>query len=305
MNWSAYNQSLVRRGEILIGFDIIDNWDTELKQMNKDKVGEPFHYPNTFLLLLGYAKAYFHLPYRQTEGIAQGHAKWKVPSIPDYTTINRRINRLDIKIKEDDKNRKFEDEYIVIAIDSTGIKVTNRGQWMQDKWNVRNNKKGYLKIHIAVDVKSKKILSMKVTDEHVHDSKELPELVDNIIKSDDMTTTTTTTIGKLFADGAYEGNEIFRYLEDNGILPCIKVRKNARVRWKKGNILRNLSVLTQRNDLQKWKDSVSYGQRWIAETVFSCIKRTFDREYVYSVKFKNMIQEMMLKASLYNKMISI
>ena len=25
------NQSLVRRGEILIGFDVIDNWDTELK----------------------------------------------------------------------------------------------------------------------------------------------------------------------------------------------------------------------------------------------------------------------------------
>ncbi len=43
---------------------------------------------------------YFHLPYRQTEGIAQGHAKGKVPSIPDYTTISRRINRLDIKIKD-------------------------------------------------------------------------------------------------------------------------------------------------------------------------------------------------------------
>ena len=143
---------------------------------------------------------------------------------------------------------------------------------------------------------------MKVTDEHVHDNKPLPELVDNIIKSDDMTT--TTTIGKLFADGAYEGNEIFRYLGDNGILPCIKVRKNARVRWKKRNIIRNLSVLAQRNDLQKWKDSVSYGQRWIAETVFSCIKRTFG-EYVYSVRLKNMIQEMMLKASLYNKMMSI
>ncbi len=35
-------------------------------------------------------------------------------------------------------------------------------------------------------------------------------------------------------------------LSDNGILPCIKVRKNARIRWKKGNILRNLSVLTQK-----------------------------------------------------------
>ncbi len=121
-----------------------------------------------------------------------------------------------------------------------------------------NNKKGYLKIHIAVNVKTKKILSMKVTDEHVHDSKALPELVDDVIKSDNM-----IAIGKLFADGAYDGNDIFGYLGDNGILPCIKVRKNSKVRWKKGNILKNLSVLTQRKDLQKWKDSVSYGQRWI------------------------------------------
>ncbi len=150
-----------------------------------------------------------------------------------------------IKIKDtDNKNKEFKDEYIIIAIDSTGIKVTNRGQWMRDKWNVR--KKGYLKIHIAVNVKTKKILSIKVTDERVHDSKQLPELVENTIKSDNV-----TAIGKLFGDGAYEGNDIFRYLVDNGILPCIKVRKNSRVRWKKGNILRNLSVISQKNDLQK------------------------------------------------------
>jgi hypothetical protein len=86
-------------------------------------------------------------------------------------------------------------------------------------------------------------------------------------------------------------------------LPCIKVRKNAKIRWKKGNTLRNLSVLAQRNDLQGWKDSVSYGSRWIVETIFSSIKRMFG-EYVYSVRLKNMIQEMMLKASLYNEMIS-
>ncbi len=76
------------------------------------------------------------------------------------------------------------------------------------------NKKGYLKIHIAVNIKTKKILStMKVTaDEHVHDNKALPELVENIIESDSV-----TTIGKLFGDdGAYEGNDIFRYLADNG-----------------------------------------------------------------------------------------
>ena len=64
-------------------------------------------------------------------------------------------------------------------------------------------------------------------DEHVHNdsSKELPELVENIIKSDSMT---TTIIDKLSAyGGAYEGNEIFRYLTDNGIfLSYIKIKNN-------------------------------------------------------------------------------
>ena len=156
-----------------------------------------------------------------------------------------------------------------------------------------------MKIHIVVNVKTKNILSIKVTDEHVHDSKVLPKLINDIIKLDKK-----ITMGELFADGTYEGNDIFRYLSDNGILPYIKVRKNAKVGWKKGNILRNLSVISQKKDLERWKYSVSYGQRWIVEIVFSCLKRMFG-EYVYSVRLKNMIQEIMLKASLYNKMMSI
>jgi hypothetical protein len=40
---------------------------------------------------------------------------------------------------------------------------------------------------------------------------------ENIIKSNGMS---TTSIGKLFADyGAYDGNNIFRYIGDNGIQP--------------------------------------------------------------------------------------
>jgi len=127
---------------------------------------------------------------------------------------------------------------------------------MREKWNVRNNMKGYLKIHIAVNVKTKKILSIKVTDEHVHDSKALPILVNDVIKSYDV-----TAIGKLFDDGDYDSNDIFRYLTDNGIMPCIKVRKNTIVIWKKGNFFRNLAVLAQRNDLQKWKEAVDRRNR--------------------------------------------
>jgi hypothetical protein len=297
VKWSDYNESLVRRGEILLGFDVIDNWDIELAEMNRGKIGEPFHYPDTFVLMLGYAKAYFHLPYRQTEGIVNGHAGDKIPSIPDFSTISRRINRLDLKLEN--KNRTREDEYIIITIDSSGIKKTNRGQWMNKKWKIQN-RKGYLKIHVAVDIKSKKILSMEVTDEHVHDNKVLPKLVDNVSIDDGF-----AVVGRVLGDGAYDSNATFKYLSENGIMPCIKVRKNSRVRSKTANLFRNLSVIAQRgNNFEQWKDSVRYGQRWIVESVFSVLKRMFG-EYVYSVKMENMKQELMLKASLYNKFLSL
>ncbi len=154
-----------------------------------------------------------------------------------------------------------------------------------------------MKIHIAVDVKSKKIISMKVTYEHIHDSKMLPKIVDAISKSKHV------TVGKIIADCAYDINTVFKCLADSGILPCIKVRKNAKAK-KTNHFIRNLSVMSQKkNGLQKWKDSVSCGQRWIAENVLSCIKRTFG-ENVYSVKLENMVKEMMLKASVYNKFAS-
>ena len=82
----------------------------------------------------------FHLPYRQTEGIIKATGK-SIPDHPSYGHICKRINKLNVYID----NSKIDDD-IVIAVDNTDIKVTNRGQWMRDKWNIK--KKGYLKIHM-------------------------------------------------------------------------------------------------------------------------------------------------------------
>jgi hypothetical protein len=150
--------------------------------------------------LLGYMRTYFHLPYRtNTDGVVIAHAN-KVPCIPDYSTISRRINRLEIKI-----NEKLGND-IVIALDSsTGIKVANRGEWMRHKWHIR---KGYLKIHVvAVDIKKKKrILSLDVTSEEVHDDGKmlLKMLVDSASENNH--------VKCILADGMYDSNKNFRYL---------------------------------------------------------------------------------------------
>jgi transposase len=283
IDWHVYNESLVRRGEIVLDFDVIDSWNNELKNMNEDKEGASYVYPNTFVQLLGYMRIYFHLPYRQTEGVVRAHASNKVPSIPDYSTINRRINKLDIKINERIGND------IVIVLDSTGIKVTNRGEWLPHKWNVR---KGYLKIHVAVDIKKKKIVSLDVTSEEVYDGSRLKKLVDNASENND--------VKRVIADGAYDSKENFRYLFHNQIEAAVKVRKNS------DGLTdchpRKIIVLQQLKNFEKWKSKVNYGSRWVAETVFSSLKRAFG-EYVSAKKFPNMVKEMMLKASLYNMFI--
>ena len=137
-NWKNYNESLVKRGEILLDFDVIDNWDSELEKMNEGKEGRKFVYPDSFIKLLGYMRAYFHLPYRQTESVVREQASSTLPSIPDYSNISRRINRLDIKISLDDTDKSdLHNDNFVIAIDSTGLKVTNRGEWIRHKWQVK------------------------------------------------------------------------------------------------------------------------------------------------------------------------
>lgn len=275
---------MVRRGEVVLDFDVIKNWDNELDKINEGKEGASYRYPNSFVQLLGYMRAYFHLPYRQTEGVVRAHAGKEIPSIPDYSTINRRVNKLNIKINEKIGND------IIIALDSTGIKIANRGEWIRHKWNVR---KGYLKIHVAVDINKKKIVSLDVTSEEVHDGSRLKKLVSNASENND--------VKRVIADGAYDSKENFRYLFDNGIEAAIKVRKNSSDR-SIGCYPRKVAVLKQMKNFEKWKDSVSYGYRSITETIFSSMKRMFG-EYISARKYPNMVKEMTLKASLYNMFI--
>jgi hypothetical protein len=63
VKWSSYNESLVRRGEVMLDFDVIDSWNSELKRMNNGKKGAQYDYPDSFVQLLGYMRVYFHLPY--------------------------------------------------------------------------------------------------------------------------------------------------------------------------------------------------------------------------------------------------
>jgi transposase len=291
VNWREYNQSLVRRGEMFFDSGFLQNWRAELKKMNKGKEGPHYRYPNSLISLLAIVHAYL-LPYRQLEGFLRMmsiHIKKLKEVVPDFTTIWWRVERMKINL---DPNINPEKNDIVIAVDSTGIKVTNRGEWILDKWkNKKRMRKGFIKIHVAVDIKTKKIVSMSVTKEDVYDGKMLKELVDDVSKKH--------SIKKVLADGSYDSKDNFRYLDKLNIVPVIKVRKNSSVKNNTICIPRKLSVIQQLDDIKRWKKRHGYGMRWMAESAFSSIKRTFG-EHVSSAKWNNIVNELMLKASIYN-----
>jgi hypothetical protein len=305
IDWPSYNRSLVRRGEILFSYDYLDTWDSELEVMNQNKMGKPFLFPDSFILAIGYIRYAFQLPYRQTQGIIDATGKNLHSKSPSYGHICKRINKLNVEIRGagGDKTAN-DDDYIMMSIDSSGTKITNRGQWMDKKWKVQN-RKGYLKIHIAVNIKTKEILALEVTDEKVHDGRMLKKLVNQVMEGS-LTTTISDTksdkklikIKSVSADGAYDSNRNFQYLQEKGITPGIKVRSNSIVS-ERNNKLRNKEVYLQSKDLLKWKKKRKYGHRWIAETAFSTLKRTFG-EHVSATRFQNMVKEMMIKVSLYN-----
>jgi hypothetical protein len=215
-------------------------------------------------------------------------------SIPDYSTISRRVVNKLVDIKVNEKEEVGNDD-IVIALDSIGIKVSNRGgEWMRHKWHVRS--RGYLKIHVvAVDIRKKKVVSLQVTSEEVHDSSRM--LIKKLVKD----ASENNDVKRVLADdGAYDSKKNFRYLSDNAIEAAIKVKKkNASGKAMGCCYPRKVVVMQQLSDIDRWKCSVSYGHRWIAESIFSAIKRMFG-EYVSARNYENMVKEMFLKVSLYN-----
>ena len=106
---------------------------------------------------------------------------------------------------------------------------------MQDKWNVKN-KKGYLKIHVAVNIKTKEILALEVTDEKVHDGKVMKQLIEQVLNNNH-----NIKIKSFIGDGAYDSNENFKYLQKKRIRPIIKVKRNSIIS-SKNNKIRNREV---------------------------------------------------------------
>lgn len=124
-DWKEYNERLVKRGEMYLSLNFLESWAGDLENMNAGKVGAPYEYPEPFMTFLGFIHIMLGIDYRGLKGFARGLTRFAPVAVPDYSTICRRVNALRLGITETLLDHEGED--VVISLDSSGIKISNRG----------------------------------------------------------------------------------------------------------------------------------------------------------------------------------
>ena len=263
-----------------------------------------------------------HIPYRNLMGMIL--EVFDAEKVPHYTTIFRRIQSLDVR-----KSGRIvtvagsRGVAVRFAVDSTGLKQHNRGEWIRQKWQVR---RGFVKLHILVGVDTKKILAVRVTDDRTGDSPMFIPLLDDALENRVPRTSESGRAGgstrcSAYGDGDGASKDNLKACRDRNVVPLIKLKVSSTPKGKGAGDVWGMAVRDQfggsdlnrvkwlpdeekKSNQKEWKARVGYGKRWIVEIVFSAFKRMFG-EHLYSLKWKNMVQEVNLKVAAYNKLIDM
>jgi len=278
-NWMKYNEELVVRGEFLLDMKWVVGWGNELAEMNKGKRGKPYEYPESSIRLQGVWHQW--VDYRGIEGITRKMAEHgTMPMYNDFSTINRRVNNLDITFTLPRSGN------ISVACDGTGMKLENGGEYRAKLYGKRRK---YVKVIITANPHTKELYGCEVSIEGEGPSE--PEFALNSMES---MLEHDLHIDKFWGDGSFDDIGLFGFLEKQCIEPAIKPRKNAVLSG--NNTLRDKEVI-ERNRLgyKKWAKKRKYGQRWTGtEGIFSAVKRKFG-ECIRAHNIENALKEAKMK----------
>jgi hypothetical protein len=298
-SWHDYNESLIERGRVLMDVGFLKSWNKEIVKMNKGKVGAPFEYSNSYIHFLAFIKTGFKIAYRTVQGIVRGLSEYIKIEEMHFTHIRRRIQNVrpsveNLGFEEEHNDDDNSDKLMTLIVDASGLTISKKGDYIEEKWILE--KKEFVKLHIAVDEKSKKIVSFRITKGDVHDSKKFCPLVKEAAQN--------YNIDRVYADKAHDNRRSFNLLDGLNIEPAINIRKNASIKTKGCLLRRDEVLLIKKLGYDGWRQLKDTGRRWIAEIVFSSIKRVFGEDLL-SKKFKAQKVEAGLKVMLYNRFMTL
>jgi len=160
-DWKQYNKQLINRGNL--NFWITKKSLKFWKAKKSKKVGRPFTYSDEAIKAMLIVRFKYQLPLRELEGFFQFLAKLlKISKVPSYTQVCRRMQNL--QLSEELVNRKNVTD---LVLDTTGLKVYGEGEWCAKRYG---GKSKWVKLHVAIDPKSGKLVLAEETGERIHDT---------------------------------------------------------------------------------------------------------------------------------------
>jgi len=260
-NHKDYQDELLRRYEIYLDLEWVDSWSSELKEMNRRKRGSPFVYPNSMIDWQSLLVEKFST--RGAESITRKLEEFNlIPRCNDHATIHRRILKMDLKFKIPKGVGLHE------GTDGSGFKMTNAGEYFQDKYGKSRRKFARVIITATKD----DILDIDVV---VNEKGSLSE-TNAAMKHIENITREGGDVVKSYNDGAFDVKKFFNFLEQKKIESAIRIRSNASTNA--GGSMRRKRETLEFKELgyKKWAEEKEYGKRWpLTEGHFSAVKRCY------------------------------
>jgi hypothetical protein len=295
-NWAQYNNSLVERGNITFWFsdEAIQQWEHQNQQKKR---GRPFVYSDTAIETLLILRELFRLPYRQTEGLGKSLVKLMQIDvrIPDFTSLAKRAANIRCSLLPKKRSRTID-----VVVDSTGLKVYGEGEW-KTRTHGKSKRRTWRKLHLAVNPETQEIVAELLTENSVHDSQAVDDLL-NQIDSD-------VNVRKFSGDGGYDTWHVHTTLKTRNITAIIPPQKNAKIR-QHGNsseepLARDQAIREIRKKGRKrWKQEIGYHRRSLAETAMYRIKNPFGEKLKNRI-LRNQKTEARLRSKILNRFTQI
>lgn len=260
--WKKENEKYVVRGEFLLDLDWVQQWDNEVAVKNKGKVGSPYIFPESLIELQAVWNQWIGV--RQVEGITRDLVKFaKLPRFNDYSTISRRIRKMNTSIKLPTVG------FCSASTDGSGMKMHHAGEYRTMKYG--GKKRRWIKVVITANPFTKDLLAVDVSMDGEGDSE--PEIAMKHLKS---IWNSHIIIDKFWGDGAFDTINLFNLLEEHGTESAIPPRDNA-AKNANGSMRRLREVFEyQTQTWDDWARDKQYGKRWLGtEGIFSAVKGIF------------------------------
>jgi IS5 family transposase len=263
--------ALVGRGSLTLWFapNVLSAW---LCETPTGKPGASPIYSDLAIACVLTLGVVFHLPLRQQQGFTQSLMrllKVDLP-VPDYTTLCRRRQTLQVDVPASAMLRRAEGVHLVV--DSTGRKIYGEGEWKVRLYGP-DKRRTWRKLHLGVDEATHEILSVELTLCSVGDGPMRPALLNQ-------TTESGVMIEQVSGDGSYDSWICHEAIAQCGAKATIPVRSGSRIR-QHGNCaappLPRDQILRQERQRGKaaWKRESGYHRRSIAETAMYRQKQIF------------------------------